>query len=158
LQEFSSMLQDFPVREVLDNLAKTSAALAKLTSDEEIGATIAAAKRALDDVSELVARLETRTRPLEPMLVDAQQALAESRKTFAQASQTLAAAERTFNEASATLAPMKSLVADDSEILGAIDDALAAMTDAARAVAALAETLERRPEALIRGKGVLGGD
>lgn len=151
LQELSGMLQDFPVGEVLDNLAKAVASLAELASDKKIRETIQSVDTAFKDVSELVISLDSRTRPLEPTLV-------EARQTLAQATATLAAAEQTFMTATETVGPVRHLVAEDSELLEAIDETLAAMTEAARAIAALAETLERRPEAILKGKGVLGGD
>jgi paraquat-inducible protein B len=84
--------------------------------------------------------------------------LAEGQQTLVQATTALAAAEQTFVKATETLAPIKSLVADDSELLESVDEALSAMTGAAAAIGALADTLERRPEAILRGKGVFGGD
>jgi paraquat-inducible protein B len=158
LQELGGVLQDFPIKKVLDDVAKAVAALADLAADEKIRTTIESVDQAFKDISKLAADLDSRTRPLEPALVEARQMLAEGRQTLAQATTTLAAAEQTFVKATETLAPMKSLVADDSELLESVDEALAAMTDAAAAIGALADTLERRPEAILRGKGVFGGD
>lgn len=151
LQELGSVLEDFPIKAVLGNLEKTIAALAELSGDEGISQAITSINQAAADVSLLVGTLDKRTQTLQPVLVEAQH-------TLTQATTTLAAAEKTFEDASATLVPVKDLVADDSELLEAIDDTLAAMTEAAQAVTALAETLERRPEAMIKGKGVFGGE
>lgn len=151
LQDLSSMLQDFPVKEVLANVEKAVASLAELTSDEGIHEALDSVDQAFTDVSKLVTNLDSRTQALQPALV-------EGRRTLAQATRTLASAEQTFVEATETLAPMKNLVADDSELLELIDEVLAAMINAAQAFAALADTLERRPEAILKGKGALGGD
>ncbi len=158
LQELGGVLQNFPIKKVLDDVAKAVAALADLAADDTIRTAIQSFDRASKDVSKLVSDLDNRTRPLEPALVEARQMLAEGRQTLAQASTTLAAAQQTFVQAAETLAPVKSLVGDDSELLESIDDALVAMTEAAQAIAALADTLERRPEAILKGKGVSGGD
>lgn len=158
LQELGSVLQDFPIKKVLDDVAKAVASLAELAEDETIRKAIESVDQTFKDVSKLVNNLDSRTEPLQPALVAAQGTLAEGRKMLGQATTTLAAAERTFVQATETLAPMKSLVADDSELLEAVDEALAAMTDAAAAIGALADTLERRPEAILKGKGVFGGD
>ena len=151
LQELSSVLQDFPIKQVLSDLEKAVASLAELTGDERFGQTIQSIDTAFKDISQLVNDLDRRTQPLQPALV-------EGRRAMEQARSTLNAAEQTFTAATKTLKPMKTLVADDSELLESIDETLAAMTDAAQAVAALADTLERRPESILKGKGVLGGD
>jgi paraquat-inducible protein B len=151
LQELSGVLQGFPVKVVLTNLEKAVASLAKLTGDEKIHDTIQSVDQAFKDISQLVANLDSRTEPLQPALV-------EGRKTLAQATATLVAAKRTFQRVSATLVPMKRLVGDDSELLESIEEAFVAMTEAAQAVAALADTLERHPEAIFKGKGAGGGD
>jgi paraquat-inducible protein B len=158
LQELGSILQDFPVKKVLGDIEKSAAALADLAASEKIRAAVQSVDQAFQDVSELMSKLDDRTEALGPALVEAQRTLAEGRKTLAQTTSTLAAAQQTFVRATETLAPMKSLVADDSELLESIDDALAAMTEAAQAVGALADTLERRPEAILKGKGVFGGE
>jgi len=158
LQELGSILQDFPVKKVLADIQKAAASLADLAASEKIHTTVESVDQAFKDVSELMNKLESRTEALGPALVEAQQTLVEGRKTLAQTTTTLAAAQQTFMQATETLKPMKSLVGDDSELLESIEDALAAMTDAAQAIGTLADTLERRPEAILKGKGVFGGD
>ena len=158
LQELSAVLQEFPIKKVLDDAARAVAALAGLAEDDNIRAVIKALNIALGDISRLAANLDGRTTELEPALAEARQFLGDGRQMLAQATRTLAAAEQTFGRATDTLAPIRSLVADDSELLEAVDESLAALRDAAQAIGALAETLERRPEAIIKGKGVFGGD
>lgn len=151
LEELSGILEDLPVRDVVNNLNRAAESLAGLAGDRRIPEAIQSVDKAFSDISELADKLDSRTRPLGSTLVEMQQALA-------QGTATLAAAERAFAQAAETLAPIRHLVADDSELLEVIDETLAAMTEAAHAVAALAETLERRPESLLKGKGMLGGE
>jgi paraquat-inducible protein B len=158
LQELGSILQDFPVKKVLADIEKSAASLADLASSEKIHAAVESVRQAFQDASELMKKLDGRTEALGPALVEAQQTLAEGRKTLAQTTTTLATAQQTFLQATETLRPMKSLVGDDSELLESIEDALAAMTEAAQAIGALADTLQRRPESILKGKGVLGGE
>jgi paraquat-inducible protein B len=158
MQKWSEVLQEFPIKKVLDDAARTVASLAELAEDETIREAIESVDQAFKDVSNLVNNLDSRTEPLQPALVEARQMLAEGQQTLVQATTALAAAEQTFVKATETLVPMKSLVADDSELLESVDEALSAMTGAAAAIGALADTLERRPEAILRGKGVFGGD
>ena len=158
LQEVGKTLQEFPLDEVLADLKRAIKSLAELAGSEKISGAIQTVDQAFSDVSKLVNNLDSRTEPLESTLVEARQTLVEGREALSRATATLAAAEQTFVKATETLEPMKSLVADDSELLESIDEALRALTEAANAIGALAETLERRPEAILKGKGVFGGD
>jgi len=158
LQEIGKALQEFPLEKVLADLQRAITSLADLAGSEKISGAIQTVDQAFRDVSKLVNNLDSRTKPLESTLVEARQTLVEGREALSKAAATLAAAEQTFVKATETLEPMKSLVADDSELLESIDEALAALTEAANAIGALAETLERRPEAILKGKGVFGGD
>jgi len=158
LQEVSSILQDFPLKKVMQDVATAVASLAELAGDKALRGAIRSLNEALAEISKLAANLDSRTEGLEPALVETRRFMVEGRQTLTQATSTLAAAQRTFVKASETLVPIRRLVADDSELLESVDEALAALRDAAQAVAALADTLERRPEAIIKGKGVFGGD
>jgi len=158
LQELGKTLQEFPLHKVLADLQRAVTSLADLAGSEKISGAIQAVDQAFRDVSKLVNNLDSRTQPLESTLVEARHTLVEGRQALSKAAATLAAAEQTFVKATETLEPMKSLVADDSELLESIDEALGALTEAANAIGALAETLERRPEAILKGKGVFGGD
>jgi len=158
LQELGIILQDFPVKKVLGDIEKAAASLAELAASDEIHVAVQSVEQAFKDVSALMGKLDSRTEALGPALAQAQATLAEGRNTLAQTTTTLAAAQQTFVQATDALRPVKSLVSDDSELLESIDEALAAMTEAAQAVGALADTLERRPEAILKGKGVFGGD
>ncbi|GAB6043850.1 MlaD family protein [Endothiovibrio diazotrophicus] len=160
LQQLTDLLKDFPLKRVLDDVARAVAAVADLAEDPRLHTAVGSMDQAFRDVSSLANQLDQRTRPLAPALAEARdtlvegrRTLAEGRQTLAQATRTLAAAERTFTAAGETLKPVKRLVADDSELLEEVDDTLAAVRDAAQAVQALAEALERRPESLLQGRG-----
>ena len=157
LHQLGTRLQQFPIEKVLGDLEKTATALAELAASHKIGATLDAVRQAFDDVSRLTTALDSRTRELGPTLVEARQALAEGRAALAQSTETLAAAQQTFTQATRTLRPIEGLVGDDSELLQSVEDALMSVTEAAHALGALAETLQRRPEAILRGKGPMGG-
>ncbi|MGD8843610.1 MAG: MlaD family protein [Gammaproteobacteria bacterium] len=157
LQELGGILKDFPLKKVLDDARKAVAALADVAAADKIDAMIESVERAFSEADRLMQNLDARTRPLEPALTEARETLAEGRKALAQAGVTLAAAGQTFTQATDTMKPAQSLVGDDSVLLERIEDALAAITEAARAVGALADTLERQPEAILKGKGTSGG-
>jgi paraquat-inducible protein B len=157
LQELGSMLQGFPVEKVLGDIEKAAASLAELAGSDKLHATIDSVDQAFKDVSRLMNALDDRTEALGPALVEAKEALGEGRAALAQTSTALAAAHKTFVQATETLRPVKSLVGDDSELLESVEQALVAMTEAAEAIRSLADTLDRYPEAILRGKGAFGG-
>ena len=163
LDQLTDLVKDFPIKKVLNDVARAVAALAALAEDDKVRAAFGSADQAFQDVSGLARHLDERTQGLGPVLAETQKAVTEGRQTLAegrralvQARQTLATAEQTFTTATETLAPMKNLVSDDSELLESLDETLAALTKAAQAVGALADTLERRPEAVLKGKGPWG--
>jgi paraquat-inducible protein B len=80
-----------------------------------------------------MARLDTETAP------QAKATMAQAQATLAQAQTTLASLERTLGADSPTQADLRS--------------ALEQFTRAARSLQDLADTLERRPESVIFGKG-----
>jgi paraquat-inducible protein B len=151
LQELGSMLEGIDVNELIASIDRALDSVAELAGDEHIRSTMQSIDHAFQEISRLVNKLDDRTAGLAPVLTEGQ-------ATLSQATETLAAAEKTFVKATETLAPVKSLVAEDSELLESVDAALAAMTDAAQAIGALAETLERQPESILKGKSVFGGD
>ncbi len=136
IQELGSKLEDFPFDEVMDDISSAMNGVNELVNSPELHELIHSINQAFKDVSTLMTNLDARTRPL--------------RSVLNQAAATLKATEDTVTAA-------KGLVSDDSEMLDAIDDALRAISDAARSVGALADAIERQPEAILKGKGPGGG-
>jgi paraquat-inducible protein B len=116
----------------LEDLQQTITLIAKKLDRlplEEIGANL---NRTLQDVNQLVKRLDTEVTP------EARDALAESRKTLADASRALSSVERS--------------AAPDGPLAQELQDSVREIGRAARTMRLLADYLERHPEALIVGK------
>ena len=99
--------------------------------------------------------------PIEDLFAQVRDSLPVLRATLAQTQtllahldqSTLPQAEATLKQARATLASLDQVLRSDSPTQGDLRQALEQFTQAARALKDLADTLERHPEALLRGKG-----
>jgi len=123
----------------LEDLQRTITQIAKKLDRlplEEIGANL---NRTLQDVNQLVKRLDTEVAP------EARDALAEGRNTLVEARTTLADASRALSSVERSAAPDGPLAQD-------MQDAVREIGRAARTMRLLADYLERHPEALIAGK------
>ena len=103
--------------------------------DNQIEALATSLIRTSDDTDKLVQNVNKRIGPIQ----------ADLNKTAASLRAALNSAESAFNE-------VDEMIDDDSEVRYYIDVFLREMTMAARSVRALANYLERNPDALLRGK------
>ncbi len=141
VQELTGKLENFPVDAFLADLAAIGESLRGLTGDP---ATRELPRRA----QEALARIETLTARLDAQLAPA---MTEARKDLAELRSTLAAA------GSGAARSLRSLTAEDAPTVQNLNEALKELARAARALRVLAETLDRHPEALIRGKKAAEG-
>ncbi len=100
----------------------------------------------LQSVSALAKRLDSEIAP------EARAALAEGRETLVEMRKTLSEATQTMNDASRTLANAERSLAPDSALFGELQDAAREFARTAQSLRALADYLERNPQALLRGK------
>jgi paraquat-inducible protein B len=100
----------------------------------------------LQNVDQLVKRFDTELAP------EAKSTLAEGRQTLIELRKTLSEATKTMGEASRTFANAEKSLAPDSALFGELADAAREFARTAQSLRALADYLERNPQALIRGK------
>lgn len=106
-----------------------------LVSSPETQQSPASLKSALDDVRDLIAKVDGQTGPLMAALLNA-----------------LESADLTLNQATATLTSAENMVGEGSQVRFGLDNTLTEISGAARSIRIFADYLERHPEALIRGK------
>ncbi len=97
--------------------------------------------------------------PIEEMLTKFQ-STAEGIDRLVNAPETMQAIRSlnaTLKQATATLATAESAIADESQLRYELSRTMAELSAAARSVRLLADELERRPDALLRGKARTGG-
>ncbi len=130
--------------QVMDQLSETTAAA---------HAVFGTAERTLVGVQQLTQHLD---RQVDPLLGPATAALVTARGTLQQARKTLktleGAATPPLKQAEKAFAAAASLTGSDSRVMTDLSRSLEALEDAARSIRILAESLQRNPESLLRGK------
>lgn len=185
IQELTRLLEDFPVDKLLKDLTSaiqgadtffSSAALPK--SIKQFDQTLGDLSALANEYKNLGQQLEQRT---EHLSADLKVALGEARTTL-QAAQELigsgktvmsnsndlvnqlrnnadqitASTAETLNALKATSDSVNQLIAEDSPLQDQLGKTLEDVASSARALGALANTLEQNPEAMLRGKPVEG--
>ncbi|MBS0517624.1 MAG: hypothetical protein JSR90_02970 [Proteobacteria bacterium] len=128
-------LERFPLEEIGSNLNGTLASLNAIASGPDVRGVAKSLSGSLADLQELTHKANTGLSPLFQRLPDIAANL-----------------DRTVSRVNATAHSIESGYGADSPMNRQLDRALQQMSDAARAVRALADMLERHPEALLRGR------
>jgi paraquat-inducible protein B len=109
---------------------------------------------ALGDVQKLVRNVDGQVVPLS---TSAKDTLAAARSALGQAQKSLVtltdAATPALKQTEKTMAGASTLTGPDSVLLNDLSHTLKALEDTAKAIRILADSLQRNPEALLRGKG-----
>jgi paraquat-inducible protein B len=102
--------------------------------------------RTLESLDRVARRLDTELAP------QAKSAIADTRETLAELRKALAEANKTMGDASRTLSAAERSLAPDSPLFSDLTDAAREFSRTAQTLRALADYLERNPQALLRGK------
>jgi paraquat-inducible protein B len=105
------------------------------------------------DVSQTLRSFNALARRLDGELApEAQAMLKESRQTLADMRQAIDGATKTLKDASRAMASAEKSLAPDSALFGEMQDAARELSKTAQSLRALADYLERNPQAILRGK------
>jgi len=140
VKEIVERLSKLDLEALVSSATETLDALRDLAGSRE-------ARRAVASLDETLASLRELTRRLDQTLVP----LGQSLRTTAEETQ------RLEQELGRTLQAVRGLVAPSSPVTQQLTQALVEVSSAARALRALAETLERNPSAIVRGRASQGG-
>ncbi len=165
LSELAKTVQNLPITEIADKLAKTLDGIEKLVTSKDLKETVAGLKQTVNAAHELLVNVDGQVKPLAS---NTERTLSEVQKTFSQVGQTvrnldnhlpqmIAGFEDASKAASTTLRGtlrlLQELVGDNSPAHLALIKTLADFSSAARSFRVLAQYIENHPEALVRGKG-----
>jgi len=135
---------ELPTRpSALEDLQQTLVGLANKLERVPLDTMAQDLSHTLHTVDTLVKRLDTE---MAPTLAEGRQTLIELRKTLAEVS-------KTINQATGTLANAEKSLGPDSALFTELQDTAREFSRTAQSLRALADYLERNPQALIRGKG-----
>lgn len=131
----SEQLQDLPLEDILNDITSTLSSINQIVSSPEVEETLVVLKNTLRTIDTLAQNIN---RNVQPLADDTSKTLLEARKAL--------------GETEALLSDIKLLVDQDSAQIYNLNVALEEIVNAARSIRIFAETLERQPETLIRGK------
>jgi paraquat-inducible protein B len=145
--DFAQSPPRLPTRpSTLEDLHATLVSLANKLERVPLEQMITDLSQTLNTVNSLVKRLDADLAP------EAQAALAETRQTLVEMRKTLDGATRTLGDASRTFGAAERSLAPDSALFGELQDAAREFSRTAQSLRALADYLERNPQAVLRGK------
>jgi len=130
----------------LEDLHATLVSLANKLERVPLEQMVTDLSQTLNTVNLLVKRLDGQVAP------EAQAMLAEGRQTLAEMRKAIDTATKTMSDASRTMAAAEKSLSPDSALFGELQDAAREFSRTAQSLRALADYLERNPQALLRGK------
>jgi paraquat-inducible protein B len=131
----SEQLQDLPLEEILNDITSTLSSINHIVSSPEVEETMTVMKNTLKSIDELAQNVNRNVQPLAD-----------------DTAKTLMDAQKALREAEVLLSEMKLLVSQDSAQVYNLNVALEEIVNAARSIRIFAETIERQPETLLKGK------
>jgi paraquat-inducible protein B len=135
IEKFNEEFQKLPIEQMLNDITSSLSAINQIVSSPEIMQTISTLRQTLRSVDALAKNIN---RNVQPIANDT--------------AKTLKDAQNTLREANALLSSTKQLLSEDSAQVYNLNVALEEIVNAARSIRRFAETIERQPETLLRGK------
>jgi len=160
-------IENLPLKSIADRLDNLLEALTTIMRSPELTGSLAALHQALTHMDALARDLDSHVGPLATGLAStsaaARGAFAQAERTLAlkegvpgelasSAKDALAAARSTLLEAQEALEGVKRATADDSSLAYELHRTLDSMTTLSRSLRSLADSLDRNPDAVIKGR------
>ncbi len=160
LDKLGGKLENYSYEKLLDNLAATMAGLERLVNSPDLAESISSLNRTLKSVDSMVTNLDGQIAPLssrlDRTLLDVQQVVTEIRtltRNLDSHAETMSASfQHTMERANEAFGTVGEQLSDDSDLHYQLARALHELTESARALRNLADTIERNPETLLKGK------
>jgi len=167
LEQLGKQLQEFDIPEVTNAISSAAVAIAQLASSPELKLAIKKLNHTLESANQLVTDINMQ---VDPMAKNANKALEDLDKTLIATNSlvkdvnsqldpfekdfhnTLTTLEKTLAEIQLAATNIKQFSNENSPTIYKLNTALDELAKATRSVRALADTLERQPEAIIQGK------
>jgi len=148
IEKLGRYLQEFPIEQVLTDIANTAKGLDKLVNSPELQQSIVALHAALDKIAALAGKVDAR---VDPLAANANGALQDLRTAIKQLDGAIGEARTAARQANRTLNSADQLIGDPN-LKRQLDQALNEITAAARSIRLLADSIERQPDLLIKGR------
>ena len=148
IERLGKSLQEFPIDQLLNNIASSTKGLDKLVNSPELQQSIVALHGALQDVRTLAANINAQ---VDPLAASANSALGELRKALNNLDSAVTDARAAIGQANTTLQTADKVIGDP-QLTFQLNDALRSITAAANSIRVLTNSIEREPDILIRGR------
>jgi paraquat-inducible protein B len=160
IEKINEQLQKLPVEQILNDITSSLAALNKIVSSPEVMATVKTLNDTLKTIDKLASNINLNLQPLADNTNRTLQSVDQLANSVNRNIQPLADdtakvlldAQHTLHEANALLISTKHLLNEDSTQIYNLNIALEEIVNAARSIRIFAETIERQPETLLKGK------
>jgi paraquat-inducible protein B len=180
LEKLTKTLEKLPMEDLFYDIKDTVSSIKQLVGSPALAEAIGSLNAALGDLQDVMADVKATTVPqvnaafesigglarnlnaqVTPMTASITDAALESRHLVKNLNdefgEVLQAARGALDQAAVTLKSVEELAEEDSFFQRDLGDTLTEVERAARAVRQLADTLDKNPEVLLRGKSVQGG-
>jgi paraquat-inducible protein B len=160
IEKINEQLQKLPVEQILNDITSSLAAINQIISSPEVMATIKALNDTLKTIDKLASNINLNLQPLADNANRTLQSVDQLANSVNRNVQPLADdtakvlidAQKTLHEANALLNSTRRLLNEDSTQIYNLNIALEEIVNAARSIRIFAETIERQPETLLKGK------
>jgi paraquat-inducible protein B len=143
VQQFKQRFERVDFEKLLLDISAVASALRSKIESRELEASLHALNKTMVNLERLTGRLDQASAPL----------LNDVRSVLLETQQTMKTAQAALEEISSVASGLRDATADNSLLQQNINRALKETTRAATAVRQLSESIEQRPESLLRGKG-----
>ena len=152
-EQFNKHLQNLPLEQILADITSTLASINRIVSSPEILATITSLQQTMTTVDELASNINHNLQPLADTTRETLVSIDELAKNINRDLPALADNTKTaLQDAQQALRRVEALLQEDSSQIYNLNSALEEIVAAARSIRMFAETIERQPETLLRGK------
>ena len=152
-EKITEQLQELPIEQMLNDIASTLASINKIVSSPDTMETIQSLNRAAKTIDELAISINHKLQPLTDNTNNTLKSIDELAQTANRNIGPLADnTNTTLRDAQKALRDIDALLNENSTQVYNLSIALEEITRAARSVRIFAETIERQPETLLKGK------
>ena len=152
-EKLGQKLQNVPIEQMLNDLSSTLASINKIISSPDAMELMNTLNKAMKAIDELARNIDRNLQPLADNTNDTLRSIDSLAQNLDSKVQPLADnTQSTLQDAQTALRRVEALLSEDSTQIYNLNIALEEIVNAARSIRIFAETIERQPETLLRGK------
>ncbi len=152
-EKLSEELQDIPIDQILNDITSTLASINRIISSPDTMELMSTLNKTMKTIDELARNIDNNLQPLADNTNDTLRSVNSLAQNLNSNVQPLTdSTKSTLRDAQNALRRLEALLNQDSTQLYNLNIALEEIVSAARSIRIFAETIERQPETLLRGK------